>query len=246
MPMKMQCIIVDDDENAISVLTEYISHSQNMELIKSFSNPVQALNYIRSNAPVDLIITDINMPQLNGIELSELIRTQKNKIIFTTSHAGYALDAFEVDADAFLLKPFGLKKFIATIDRLFSIEHPRTKTQQEDYFYIKSKEDNLKILKIHFSAIVAVESMLNYVQFHTDQRKVITHMTLKEANMMLQGREDFVQLHRSFIIARNRIDIIEGNMITMSSGLRLTIGERYRYILEDILNQKLIKSGQKG
>ena len=238
--MILKCIVIDDDAEAIKDISEYISNIPNLDLVRSFTKPVEALRYIKDTEGLDLVFIDVDMPLISGIELSLLIRENTKKLVFTTSHAKYALDAFDVSADGFLLKPFNFAKFLRTVNKLFPPEK-MAGTKDNDYLFIKSKEEYLKLIKVKYTDIVAIESMLNYVRIHTVKDKLITHITLKEFRETLKDRDEFVQLHRSFIISKNHIFSIDGNTLTMTTGAKFTIGESYRDILISFLSDKVLK-----
>src|SRR5437879_7663087 len=148
-----KCIIIDDESYAIDRLKDYISSIPNLLLIKSYTNPLEALIALASSEVVDIIFLDINMPQITGIELSKEIRQKTRKLVFTTAHTQYGYEAFEVDADAYLLKPYTLSKFASTVAKLFPRNHesPRELGENDDFFFIKNKNDHLKIVKIVYS-----------------------------------------------------------------------------------------------
>ncbi|KQS36819.1 LytTR family DNA-binding domain-containing protein [Pedobacter sp. Leaf194] len=237
------CVVIDDEQSSIDDITILIENLPMFKIVKSFTNPLEALNYFKSNE-LDLVFIDVDMPLLNGVELSKLIRSKTKKLVFTTSHSKYALDAFKVSADDFLLKPFSFAEVLKTTEKLFpeSALHTAGKSKSlDDFLYIKNKEANLKLIKVDFDDIVAIESLLNYVRIHTLKNKLVTHISLKEAKEVFRDRPEFVQLHRSFIISKKHISIIDGNTLTMSSGAKFTIGDSYRDILSEFVSKKMFK-----
>jgi DNA-binding LytR/AlgR family response regulator len=243
----IKCLVIDDEQEAIDSISDYLSSIPQLSLQKTFTRPLEALNYLEKSKIVDLIFMDIDMPLLNGIELSELIRHKADKLVFTTSHSKYALDAFKVRADDFLLKPFSFSDLLKTMKKLFpenETESPKME-KDDDFIYVKSKEDHLKLIKVDFDDIIAIESLLNYVRIHTITDKLVTHISLKEAKEALSERDEFIQLHRSFIISNKHISVISGNTLTMSSGAKFTIGDSYRDILNEFLAKKMLKPAAK-
>lgn len=238
--MRLRCIVIDDEIDAIEEICEYIANTQELELVMSYNNPMEALNFIKSSNSFDLIFIDVDMPYINGVELSRLIRHKTKKIIFTTSHAKYALNAFEVEADAFLLKPFNYSKFLGTINK-FLIQDVHQADEEEEYLYVKNKDEDLKLVKVKFKEVVAIESLANYIRIYTENYKLVTHLKLKEAKEIFSKNDNFMQLHRSFLISKNHINSIEGNILTMSNGSKFTVGDNFRKILNEFLNNRTLK-----
>ena len=242
-----KCIIIDDEPYAIEGLKNYIGSIPNLTLFKSYTDPVQALIDLSASDMVDLILLDIDMPKITGIELSKEIRQKTRKLVFTTSYTQYGYQAFEVEADAYLLKPYTLSKFAATIAKLFPKDEKLMLDGNvtDDYFFVKNKDDNLKIVKIRYDDVIAVESKQNYVMIHTLTKKVVTYMSLTEISKIFRPLQKFEQFQRSFIIGKDHIDSIDGNTIKMVNGLQITIGEYYKKDFAIFLTEKLIKARRK-
>ncbi len=244
----INCLVIDDETEALTELSSYIKNIPKLNLLKTFDKPLEALEYIRSNQPVDLIFIDVDMPLLSGIELAGLVRNKTRKLIFTTSHSKYAVDAFKVDADDFLLKPFGFSDFIRVVEKSFPAYEMLTdniRKDQNGYLYIRDKENGLKLVKVFIQDIIAIESLLNYVRVHTIDSKLVTHLSLKEVKKVLNDYSQFVQLHRSFIISKDHISLVDGNMLTMTNGAKFTVGETYRDNLNEFLQCKILKPASK-
>ncbi|MEY5068455.1 MAG: hypothetical protein RLZ47_317 [Bacteroidota bacterium] len=231
-------ILIDDEPHALKALQNYIEHVPNMEVIGAYHNPLEALKAIQQRDMVDLVLLDVNMPELSGLDLARLIRNQTRKLVFTTGHSKYAYEAFEVKADAYLLKPYSLTKFLETIQQLdFKLVPP------EEFFFVKSKEDGLKMVKLYYRDITAVESKLNYIKISTLDKQVTTYMSLTEMVKILSFKPGFMQVHRSFIIQMDKIKTLDGNTLELNDGQKITVGEHYRKPFQDFLNSKVIKAG---
>lgn len=240
------CIIIDDEEHAIEGLKKYIEAVPELNLVKSFMDPVHALNEMKGVEEVDLVLLDIDMPGVNGIDLAKIIRHKTQKLVFTTGHSQYAYEAFEVEADAYLLKPYNLAKFLATIMKLFPSEmntHSTvSSTTEETYFYAKNREDNLKLTKVNYADICSVESQQNYVKIHLEQGFVVTYMSLTEMGKMLIKRPNFLQVQRSFIVNMDQVVTIDGNLLKLKSGSTITVGgDKYRGHFLKYVEDKLIR-----
>lgn len=242
------CIIIDDEPYAIEGLKKYISNFKGLEVVNSFTDPFLALQVIQSADPVDLILLDIDMPKINGIELSRSLRNKTNKLVFTTGHTKYGYDAFKVDADDYLLKPYTLGEFLLSMNKLFPEEmhegsaELNNEVDMKRSFLVKSKDDNLRMLNVKFEDIIAVESKMNYVMIHTKSQNITTYMTLSEIYDTLSQYPGFMKFQRSFIIAEDHIESITGNTIKMVNGSKITVGDYYRKNFVEFVKSKLIKS----
>ncbi len=249
--MKYKCIIVDDETHAIEGLERYIATMPELEVIKTYSDPLQALKEISGGPIVDLIFLDVDMPMINGLELAKEIRSKTNKLVFTTGHTSYAYEAFESNADGYLLKPYSLGKFVITINKLFPDQETNENVmgsveleQSNDFFFVKSKSEKLKLVKIRFDDVVAVESKMNYILISTLRDKLLTYMSLNEISKILLMHKQFIQPHRSYVINHTHIESIEGNTIKMINNESIAIGEHYRKNFNDFISIKVIKGGK--
>nr|WP_199156189.1 LytTR family DNA-binding domain-containing protein [Pedobacter sp. ASV2] len=245
--MKLKCIVIDDDIHAINGIKDYISTLSNIQLTHAYTDPLQALTEISSGGIVDIIFMDIDMPMISGIELSKAIRHKTNKLIFTTSHSKYAYEAFEMHANAYLLKPYTFARFAETINRLF----PKTPSiaatslkQDEDYFFVRNKNERNNLIKIRYSDIIAVESLQNYIRIYTVDETIVTYIALSEIKVILKDLPYFIQAHRSFIIAKKYIEQIEGYTLKMTNNLTVTIGIRFREEILQYIREKTIKTSR--
>ncbi|RYG21842.1 MAG: response regulator transcription factor [Chitinophagaceae bacterium] len=250
--MKYKCIIIDDESHAIEGLERYIGTLPELEVVKTYSDSLIALKEIVNGPNVDIIFLDVDMPVINGLELAKEIGRKTNKLIFTTGHTEYAYEAFESHADAYLLKPFSLGKFTITINKLFpdqsdneNVLFSHGSEKSDDFFFVKSKSERLKLIKIRFDDVVAVESKMNYLLIFTLKDEFLTYISLSEISKTLLMHPQFIQPHRSFIINRNHIESIEGNTIKMVSNLKIAIGEHYKKNVSDFIAVKVIKGAKK-
>ena len=244
----LKCIIVDDEQFSIDAILKYINLIPDLDVIGIYTDPVNALKTISAAEDIDLLFMDIDMPWLSGLDLAKALRSKTQKLIFTTAHSKYAFDAFEVEGDAFLLKPFTFGKFSTTINRLFPEKNGNsTSTQMEnDYFLVKSKEDDLAIVKIKYNDVIAFESLQNYVKIHlANNRTLIAYLTLKDVLQLLKFRPEFKQFHRAFIISTDRISQIKGNTIQLSNNLAFSVGDIYKDQFTNYLEDKLLLTSRK-
>jgi two-component system LytT family response regulator len=245
--MKLKCIVIDDDIHAVSGIKTYINNITNIQLIHSYTDPIQALNEITAGDNVDIVFMDVDMPMISGIELSKAIRHKTDKLIFTTSHSKYAYEAFEMYASAYLLKPYTFARFAETINRLFphtpNVQNVTVK-QDDDYFFVRNKSEKNSLIKVRYTDIVAIESLQNYVRIFTLNETIVSYIALSEIKIILKGFPNFAQAHRSFIIAKNYIEKVEGNTLKMINDLKINIGNSYRDSIQDYIKEKTIKTNR--
>lgn len=244
--MKFNCIAVDDDPANLELLSDYLDSLGNYRLVKSFTDPIKAMSQIGTDDNLDIVFMDIEMPRMSGLELARIIRPLTKSIVFTTAHSKYAIDAFDTEADAFLLKPYSLSRFASAMHRLQKRNTAATRDAagEEPYFFIKSKNDKSKLVKIRFDEIVAIESTQNYVSIYTVDKTIVAHITLTRIKEILRHKDNFLQIHRTFIISRNHLEEVENNLLRMKNGLLLTIGENYREELIDFIKKRTIRTGR--
>lgn len=243
----LNCVIIDDEKFSVDAIEKYIELLPKLSIVATYTDSQLALERITADDEVDMLFMDIDMPMLSGIDLAKAVRAKTKKLIFTTAHSKYAIDAFEVEADAFLLKPFTFSKFAITINRLFPSDSlSSVSANSGDYFLVKNKEENLRILKVRFNEIVAFESLHNYVKIYLNNNKVIVaYLTIKDVLEILHGMEGFKQFHRAFIIATEHINFIEGTTIKMTNNITFTVGDFYRSSFTAYLSNKLLKTYRK-
>ncbi|HXL55531.1 MAG TPA: LytTR family DNA-binding domain-containing protein, partial [Chitinophagaceae bacterium] len=185
--------------------------------------------------PVDLLFLDIEMPYITGIEFLKNLANPP-KVIFTTAYERYAIQGYELDVLDYLLKPISPDRFLKAANKAhdyFQSKHSNDQT----YFFVKT--DN-KLEKILFDEMLFVEAMENYVAIYTNDKKVITHSTLKAVQERLPDKK-FIQPHKSYLVNINRIDAIEGNVLHVSKYEVPVSKYQKEDVLEKIVNNKLLK-----
>jgi len=245
--MKLRCIVIDDETHAMEGIKSYISSLSNLELVASYMDSLQALKEIGTGENVDIIFMDVDMPKISGVELAKAIRHKTDKLIFTTAHSKYAFEAFEINASAYLLKPYTFALFAQTITRFYpaiAVSPPPSVKQEAGYFFVRNKNEGNSLVKIRHADLVAVESLQNYIRIYTVTESVVTYISISEIKVILQDYPDFMQVHRSFIISKDHIEKIDGNTLKMSNGLVINIGNSYKDALYAYIAQKTIKTSR--
>lgn len=228
MDKRLRCLIVDDEPLALEMLGRYVAKTPFLELVQACSSAVEALEVLQ-NSDIQLIFLDIQMPDLNGIELSRLL-DKDIKVVFTTAFHEYALEGFKVNALDYLLKPFNYEEFLRAATRAADWFQQRalaseTKTGR-DYLFVKSE---YKLVKVDFHQIIYFEGLKDYIKIITknNPKAILTLMSLKTLEAMLPD-DRFMRIHRSFIIALGEIIAVERNQVIMSDKSRITIADQYK------------------
>ena len=219
------CIIVDDEPPAIRLLEKYVDKVPFLKLEKTFTKSLQALSFIESNL-VDIVFLDIQMPEITGIQLSKIIN-KKVQIIFTTAYPEFALESYDVSAIDYLLKPIEFERFYQAVKKVLPKEgNSGTKnTNEKEYIFFKTDGKN-KFTKVFLEDILFVQGLKNYVAIQQKESEIITYNTLKNVKEMLP-KEDFIQIHKSYIVSLKHIDSIENDAVWIQ-GKQLPIGNTYR------------------
>ncbi|MDE3742044.1 LytR/AlgR family response regulator transcription factor [Maribacter polysaccharolyticus] len=234
--MKIKCLIVDDEPLAINVIKNYLDQLDDFEISETFNNAVDALNFLKSNT-VDVIFLDINMPVLDGINFIKSLEDPP-LLIVTTAYDEFALETYELDVIDYLVKPFEFPRFMKALNkvnrRLKNTNTSLGKAEKRPFIFVKI--DKKKMKKIFLDEILTVESLKDYLKINTTTGRYIIHSTLTNFTDLLPS-EDFIRIHRSYTVAINKIDAVEGNSVEIE-GLRYVIGKSYI----DEVKQKILDS----
>lgn len=240
----MKCFIVDDEAHALEVLARYVEKTPGLELAGTEENPLVALNIITEAKEVlDITFVDVDMPQLSGVELAELINTHTT-VVFTTAYPDYAFQAFEKNAVDYLLKPISYERFLKAIHKVkerFAGKNIADDTKDgRDHFFVKS-EIKGKIVRVDLAAIDYIEALQNYVRIHSGSDTLTTYLTMKEVEENLPENK-FSRVHKSFIVNSAKVRALEGNQIILSNKSVIPLGANYRTTFMETIMPKLIKS----
>src|SRR5205085_3347147 len=237
----INCIIVDDEQHAIDILVHYVSQVPHLDLVATTTNPMEALQVVASQK-IDLIFLDVQMPELSGIDFIKAING-KAKVILTTAYSEFALEGYELDVVDYLLKPIRFPRFLQVVQKAVTItEHSNAPQvpEEDDYIFVKT-ESKGKYLKINLADIDFVEGMKNYVAIHCASKKTLVLTSMKELEERLP-KHQFMRVHKSFIIAINRITGIEGNQVLLKGvNSEIQIGDSYKTELMELVKNKMIQ-----
>lgn len=214
MTKKIRCIIVDDEPMAREILENHLRKIETVEIVALCKNAVEAFNVI-SSQPVDLVFLDINMPEISGLSFAKSINNAV-KVIFTTAYREYAVDGFDLQAVDYLLKPISFGRLMQSINKYLSenqqmtLEEPaKIEPEKSESIFVRSDR---KMIKINFPEILYIESLADYIKIHLVDKTIVTRETISSIEAKLP-KQDFLRVHRSFIVAINAIDSFTAEII---------------------------------
>jgi len=206
----INAIAIDDEPLALTVIQSLCGKSEGINLLKTFTQPSEALKYLQKY-PVDLIFCDIQMPAMTGISLVKALR-QKTMVIFTTAFSQYAAVSYELNAIDYLLKPINLKRFTQAITKAqeyFDYIHKKDRSADKDIFI----RADFSLVKIPLADILYIEGLADYLKIYIKDRKtIVARMPMKDMMEKLSS-DDFIRVHRSFILPFSKIESVRGNTI---------------------------------
>ncbi|MBW1295084.1 LytR/AlgR family response regulator transcription factor [Aquimarina litoralis] len=242
MDTKIKCLIVDDEPLAREIIENYIDRIDHLELVHSCSNALEAFNSI-TNHDIDLIFLDIQMPDLTGIDFLKDI-SPTPKVIFTTAYSDYAVEAFNLEAIDYLLKPIEFSRFLKSINKILKLSkaHATYTSDQEDsnnkeeteydniFIYLKVEK---KMQKIFLKDILYIESLKNYIKVRTLEREITAYKSISTFQSTLPSTK-FLRVHRSFIISIDHIDSFSTSEIELK-GIKIPVGRNYKASVKETL-----------
>ncbi|NAS10587.1 LytR/AlgR family response regulator transcription factor [Poritiphilus flavus] len=233
----IRCVIIEDQPPAQRILQKYIADMGNLDLQGVFSDGIQAMDFLESNA-IDLIFLDIHLPKLSGIDFMKVMENRPD-IILTTAFPDYALESYEYHVVDYLLKPFSFERFVKAVSKVSSknkevlnAESPETEAGRKEIF-IKSGYEHIKIL---IEDILYIRSDADYTEIITPLKKHLSSEPLRYWLENLPGRH-FVRSHKSFIVNSSKIEKVTGNLILLPGDIKVPIGRAYKEeFMKRILN----------
>lgn len=233
--MKYNCIAVDDEPLALDVIENHLAQIPSFNLLKRCNSAIEANEFLNNNA-VDVIFLDIQMPGINGIEFLKALN-HKPKVIFTTAYPNYALDGYDLDIVDYLLKPISFDRFLQAINkvqRILKQNQSKANPEQEksdNSIFVKADK---KLIRIFLKDIYYLEGMKDYVKICTEKDVVAALMTMKHIDEVLPS-DQFVRIHKSYIINLEKISSIVGNSVEIKKQL-IPIGKSYKEKFYDHLD----------
>jgi DNA-binding LytR/AlgR family response regulator len=229
----MNCLIIDDNVVARGAMKQLVRQDKDLILLGECENAVEAYQKIM-NEPVDLLLLDIEMDSMTGIELAKSLGTKNPIIIFVTGHRGYAIEAFELNVADYITKPVTPVRFLQAIEKAKEIYRSRTQeVKMDDESFVFIRDSNV-VRRIKIDDILFAEAMGDYVKIYTLDHFYSIHSSLRQVESKLPGAK-FLRVHRSFIIQVGKIDTIEGGTLIINRKT-VPVADAYRAALNKRLN----------
>jgi DNA-binding LytR/AlgR family response regulator len=224
--MKLTCAIIDDEYLARQYLRDYIERLPFLELAGDYNSPLLIMDELKKNA-IDILFLDIQMPDITGIDFLKILNPQPY-IVLTTAYKEYALEGYEHNVIDYLLKPFSFDRFLKAINKVVD----RVEKERTGRTFMTIRADR-KLYKINYDNLIYIEGQRAYVTFHTTQKKITALISMKELEEKLPG-DQFIRIHKCFIVSIRYLESLEGNMIDIC-GTKLPVGSSYRDQVEKVL-----------
>jgi len=235
--MNIRCLIIDDEPLAQRVIERYAGNVPFIEIIQKCNSAIEAIDILHKQE-VDLLFLDINMPRLNGLDFLKILK-KPPLVIITTAYAEFAIQGYELDVVDYLMKPFAFDRFYKAVQKAEELLKGREQRQkiskepdkEEDTFiFIKSGK---KTYKVNLDEILYIEALGDYVKIFTTEKMIVSYQSLKNIETLLPSGS-FPRIHKSFIIALSRIDLIEGNHVKIKDRL-IPIGTNFKSDFEKLI-----------
>ncbi len=258
MALTLRCYLIDDEQPARAVLEKFIQRVPFLELVGQSYNAVEALLAVQELKP-DLILLDVEMPEMTGIEFLRAMSDPRPQVVLVTASPQYAVAGFEFDVLDYLLKPVAFDRFLRAINKAVTRLQPLaaagrslppvelapvakaaepnpTPSEPTNFFLVK---EDKKLIKVLLDEIVFVEAMKDYLTIYLPNRTVVTHMTMTKIEDLLPSSQ-FLRVNRSYIVRTGAIREIDGNLITTTDGRRVPIGVTYRESVWKAIKENLM------
>lgn len=230
--MNLKCVVVDDEPLAITIIEGYLKKIPYVEIIGRFENAIPVYEFLKEN-PVDLIFLDIEMPNISGVDFLKSLSNPPS-VIFTTANKNYAIDGFDLNVEDYVLKPISFERLLTAVNRVHDKKREKktNKEDSEEFLYLK---ENKKMVKVYLKNILYMESIKDYVKVVTSSKTVVTKQQLGYFESLMD-KNKFIRIHRSFIVATDKIDAYSLSGIDIGS-TELPIGRKYKEEVIEMLEK---------
>ena len=235
--MNIRCLIIDDEPLAQRVIEKYAENVPYLEIVRKCNNALEAIEILHQEE-IHLLFLDINMPRLSGMDFLKALKNPP-LVIITTAYAEYAIQGYEMDVVDYLMKPFAFDRFLKAVQKAADFlrsretshgESQEAENPEERFIFIKSSK---KTYKVNLSEILYIEALGDYVKIYTDDRMIVSYQSLKNLESLLPAKS-FPRIHKSFIIALSRIDMIEGNQVKIRDRM-IPVGTNFKTEFERLI-----------
>lgn len=240
--MKINCIAIDDEPLALEIISDYVERFPFLNLLATFTSATESISFIKENK-IDLIFLDIQMEELTGIQLLNIINPHPH-VIFTTAYDSYALQGYELDVIDYLLKPFSFERFAKAVDKAYEkiiinkapasggSNEVQAEKQKDSYIFIKADS---KMRKIELSDILYIEGQGDYLKIVTNKERIMALLNFKKIEEILPD-ERFIRVHKSYIIAVDKIEYVEKSRIKIADQL-IPVSDTYKKHFQHIIGK---------
>jgi len=240
--MTIKCILIDDEPLALNLLEGYVKATPFLKLVAKCTSAIAAMEILEKE-DIDLIFSDIQMPNLSGIEFSKMILHKKKKIIFTTAFEEFALESYKVNALDYLVKPISYPEFISAANKakqqISNTPKSTTSTKyNEEYIFVKS---DYKLIKIDLKNLIYIEGLKDYVKYYTvnSEKPILSLKSMKSLEEELSDK-NFMRVHRSFMVNLKKITIIERNRIIFGEKY-IPVSDKYKENFQKFIDADFLK-----
>lgn len=207
----MKCVLIDDEPMDLMALSELMSAYKEVEIVGKFHNPIEAKDFVNKNK-IDIIVLDVEMPELNGLDFVKTVKNVEH-IILISSNKTYAADSYDYNVTDYIVKPLNKSRLNQAVDKVMQFNESIKTSTDRDFAFVK---DGTKIIRIDFKEILFIEALADYVQINTIHGRYTVLATMKSMQANLP-EDDFFRIHRSYIVRKDKIRVIEDNMILMET-----------------------------
>lgn len=240
----INCYVVDDESDSIELISDFIRETPELRLVFSSTNPRDLIAPLTKDRRPKLTFLDIEMPGIDGINLSRLVKGH-SPVIFVTAHPHHAVEAFDEDAYDYLLKPVSYERFLQAVTKATLRGHDQPGPSQitDKYFFVRNTKE-AEVTKVNFNEVLLVEAEANYFHIHTVGRKQFVYGTLKEIEDIL-WMPNFMRVHRCYIVNIDRIKSIQKRKLTMDNGTVVPVGDTYFHNLHSRLDKNTFTTSKR-
>ncbi len=238
--MTKKCLVLDDEQHSIDILTDYVEKTPNLSLLAAFKNPIDTISLIQTQT-IDIAFIDVQMPNLTGLQFLKLL-DKKTKVVLCTAYSEYAIDGYELNVIDYLLKPISFDRFLRSVKKIEENSQPDIQNNvnktEDEYIFVKA-ESKGKFIKINLRDILFIEGLGNYQKIQLTDNQVVCQLKMKNLEDQL-STGGFVRVHKSFLVPINKISQIEGNKI-MIDAHKIPIGDNFKDALFLTLKDKILQ-----